>query len=115
MTAIYQRSTRENATTSRVSILLPNCTVTDRDLQFRESSIVVDDETVAAFLRHGSDSSALPVRSAGSPHFAPSGLGQRIPFILERLHLALELILESLFARQLELVSTREDLPALIV
>jgi hypothetical protein len=43
--------TRENATTSRVSILLPKSTVTDRDLQFRETSIVVDDETDAAFLR----------------------------------------------------------------
>jgi hypothetical protein len=67
------------------------------------------------FFAGGSDSSALRSRSAGSSYFAPYGLGRKIPFILERLHLALELILESLFARQLELVSTREDLPALIV
>jgi hypothetical protein len=51
MTAIYRRSARENATTSRVSILLPKSTLTDRDLQFQETSIVVDDETDAAFLR----------------------------------------------------------------
>jgi hypothetical protein len=54
-----------------MSILLPNNTVADRDLQFRESSIVVDDETDAAFVR---PAAATPVpfpRVAGSSHFAP--------------------------------------------
>jgi hypothetical protein len=98
-----------------VSILLPKSTVTDRDLQCRDSSIVVDDETDAAFLRRRQRLQCPSLAKRGFVTLCTEGLGRRIPFILQRLHLALEFILENLFARQLELVSTREDLPALIV